>query len=272
MRTTLGALALVGLLALTGCATPADDIAMDAESTAPTASSLDGQWRLAAATDAEGKIDLKTSITTITLTGDDTGGKSACNSYDATVEIGAGHDITIARTVITQVGCDDAAFETIESRYMTALTVVDRSEIVEKQLVLSNEDEEIELVYDAITVTDEASLVGANWQLESTLSGTAPDVVAADVEGAGSILFNDSDFEASGGCSTITGDWTLTGGVLITTDVEIDTSDCSAALIPQEKIVEAVLRGPSTVSLDDTQLSIDSAKAKAGLLFRSSNN
>ena len=271
MRTTIGALALAGLLALTGCATATPSAPLSADATAATESPLDGEWRLVSAVDATGKLDLKTSITTVTLTGENTGGSAPCNSYRAEVVIGAGHDVTITPGATTKAACADTALTTVETRYLEALGRVVRTDIVENQLVLSNEDEKVALTYDAVPVIDTAALVGINWQLESTLTGAGDAAVAKEVTG-GSILFNESDFTANGGCGDITGGWTLTGGVLLFTDVVSDAADCAKAELGQQKFVAASLAKSATIALDDTSLTLTAPSGSTGLLFRSSNN
>ncbi|TBN57231.1 META domain-containing protein [Glaciihabitans arcticus] len=271
MRTTIGALALVALVALTGCATATPSAPETADSTAPTASVLDGEWRLVSATDAKGKVDLGTSITTITLTGEETGGQAPCNVYRATVEIGAGHDVVITPGATTKVACTDAALTAVETRYLAALALVIRTDVVENQLVLSNEDEKIALTYAAAPAVDETALVGINWQLESLLAGVGDEAVPTSATG-GSILFTESDFEARGTCSVITGSWTVAGGLLLLTDVANDLSACGKPLPAGEKVLANTLSTRPTVIIDDVALTLSSATTKSGLQFRASNN
>lgn len=129
--------ALVGALALSGCAGAAGE----------SADGLHGQWRLVAAADAAGAIGLGHATVTLSIDGDIGGGDTACNHYEITLTGGPGPVEVggIENTGLTSVPLN--LMET-ELRYFSALAAVTAADLAGDELRFTTD--EIELRFEPV--------------------------------------------------------------------------------------------------------------------------
>ncbi|TBN57230.1 META domain-containing protein [Glaciihabitans arcticus] len=267
MRRSIIALAIVGALALTGCGPTGEGFPDNGGPTADP-SELDGDWQLADGEDAQGVFDLKESVSTITLTGPRTGGRTSCNIFGATVNVN-GDEINVAPGAVTEAACEDPDLMTLEWRYLAALEEVTNHEVDGETLTLSGGD--VILIFDAVPDVPISEFSGTIWRLEGLVTGAGADGSTASPVGTGGIVFNkDGTVTGNGGCSDFTGQWEVSGGVVVVTALVFEDTDCPNDLVAQEKHVATALGTGFTPLIEGDRLTIFPATGKLGLVYRNS--
>jgi heat shock protein HslJ len=195
------------------------------------------------------------------------GGTAACNSYGGTL-VTDGGSWRVDGWAVTEMACDEPRMAA-ERAYLDALVAVDTwARPTRDELVLSGPG--IELRFDALPPAPTASLTDTTWLLDGLVAGTGPDAaVASPVAGADPAMLRleaDGGVEASTGCRTFTGEWTVAGDeILLTTfgvrddspNVAADgTTTCDEALVAQESHVLSVLGDGFRVEADGSRLTL----------------
>lgn len=91
--------------------------------------SMQGDWVLVAADDADGAFDLTPADVTLSVDGAAISGTAACNRYGSTVvgQIGDSDEqpVRFEGLFQTEMACSDARVMQLEARYLTALGQID---------------------------------------------------------------------------------------------------------------------------------------------------
>jgi len=264
MRRSTLAVAVIAVLALTGCGPTGDGFPN--KTSAP--SELDGDWQLSEGSDAQGAFELKDSVSTITLTGNRTGGRTPCNIFGATVTID-GATISIEPGAVTEAACADSDLMALEPRYLAALGAVTEQKLSGETLTLSGKD--VILTFDKVPDVPISEFSGTIWRLEGLVTGAGADGTVSTPLGSGGIVFNkDGTVTGNGGCSDFTGSWEVSGGVVAVTSLEFADADCPADLVAQEKHVATALGTGFTPLIEGDRLTIFPATGELGLVYRNS--
>ena len=267
MRTTLGIVAIAALL-LTGCST-GSPTGPDASGNSPTADAgpLDGEWVLQSGSDETGDFDLKDSTSTLTLTGANTGGRTACNIFGADVEIDVDDDgsgtVDITPTFQTEAACEDPDLMAFEPRYLGALDAVSTVAVSGETLTLSSDSVTLEFSLAAEVPT--STLVGTEWRLESLVEGDA----VSSVLGNGLLHLNDDGtFIGNGGCADFSGTWEVSDGKVTVEDFAFVAADCPNEYLDQQEHIETVFSEGFTATVEGDQLTLGSLETDNGLVYR----
>ncbi len=110
-----------------------------------------GAWRLVSGASPAGEIiPSEESPVTLEVADDLTvGGRSACNRYSGSVEVG-GSAVTFSPLASTMMACPEPVM-TVETQYLSALAGVDSGTRDGETLTLTGED--VELVFETATTT-----------------------------------------------------------------------------------------------------------------------
>jgi len=267
MRRSILAVAIVGVLALTGCGPTGEGFPDNGGATAAP-SELDGDWQLADGEDAQGEFELGESVSTITLTGPRTGGRTACNIFGATVSV-TGDEITITPGAVTEAACADPALMTLESRYLAALDEVTSHEVDGDTLTLSGGD--VILIFDAVPDVPISEFSGTIWRLEGLITGAGADGTTSSPLGSAGIVFaKDGTVTGNSGCSDFAGQWEVSGGVVVITALQFEDADCPSDLAAQGKHIATALGAGFTPLIEGDRLTIFPATGELGLVYRNS--
>jgi len=264
MRRSTLALAVIAVLALTGCGPTG--AGFPDRTSAP--SELDGDWRLTAGSDAQGKFDIKDAEVTVTLTGNRTGGRTPCNIFGAFVKLD-GARISIEPSAVTEVACADPDLMALEPRYLDALGAVTEQTLSGETLTLSGKD--VILTFEKVPDVPISEFGGTIWRLEGLITGSGADgTVSTPLGSAGIVFTKDGTVTGNGGCSDFTGTWEVSGGVVVVTSLEFADADCPADLVAQEKHVATALGTGFTPLIEGDRLTIFPATGELGLIYRNS--
>ena len=252
------------MLALAACGPVADPGDADGP-----ASELDGAWHLVAGRDADGPFPLGGHEVTLLVDGEEASGRSACNSYMATVAVGQGGEGSVAFSGIggTEMGCEPAVMQ-LEQRYVDALGAVEDADRGAQGLTLSGPDVRLDLELDP-PVRD-AALVGTTWTIEALLDGVdADDSVSSVLPGGHLTLDATGSLSGSTGCRGFRAGWTREGDRVQVEGLEEDaaTGVCADAAETQHRHVLAVLRDGFTADVDGDVLVLVAAGGQ-GLQLR----
>jgi len=267
MRTTLGIVAIAALL-LTGCSTDSPT-GPDTSGKSPTADAgpLGGEWVLQSGSDETGDFDLKDSTSTLTLTGANTGGRSPCNIFGASVEVdvddsGTG-TVDITPTFQTEAACEDPDLMALEPRYLDALDAVADVTVSGETLTLSSKGVTLEFSLAAEVPT--STLVGTEWRLESLVEGES----VSSVLGNGLLHLNDDGtFVGNGGCADFSGTWEVSDGEVAIEDFTFVDADCPTEYLAQQEHIESVFGEGFTATVEGDQLTLDSLTSDNRLVYR----
>ncbi|RZT66439.1 heat shock protein HslJ [Microcella alkaliphila] len=132
-RIALAATAGMLAMGLAGCAASAS-----ADSSAP-----DGTWMLVSASDANGPLPVDAGPVTLVINDGGVGGE-VCNSYGGNVTGTVGRtsagEIAISEVFSTMMWCEADGLMDLESRYVRALQLATKAQLIEGALVLAGDD------------------------------------------------------------------------------------------------------------------------------------
>jgi heat shock protein HslJ len=230
---------------------------------APTASAepdldLTGSWELTAGT---GVPIVEDYPITLSFTGSDVGGISACNQYGGQVSL-AGGEFSIEGLGGTDMACEPAVMAA-EQGYMASLVQVSRVSRDGEELVLSGPD--VELRFARLADPPTADLVDRVWVLETLVVGD----VAGPALGERATLELSSDGEITGstGCRSFSGQWLESGNQIDAPILGMDERECPAELQEQDSHVVSVIGDGFVPTIEGDLLTLTDP-GSIGLVYR----
>ena len=196
----------------------------------------------------------------LSVTGNEFSGRSACNLYGGTAGID-GASLAIEDMGMTAMGCEEAVMDS-ESAYLRALAAVTAWKITDDRLELLGPPEP--LVFERAPEVPISELVGTVWVLETVIEGD--EAFSAVGDPATLVLNDDGSVSGSTGCRSLDGSWTLANGQVFLPELSAD-GRCSADLAVQDGIVVNVLGDGFTPSVDGGVLTLTSM-GNEGLVYR----
>jgi heat shock protein HslJ len=242
MRSAAPALALV--LVLAACTA--------GSSGSPGASGpidLQGSWVLTSGTGPAGPLVLvEGSRVTISFSGSQVSGQSACNQYGGTVAV-AGNAIHFSAMSTTEMACAEPIMG-LEAAYWEAFALVTRVVRQGDTLTLSGQGSRLD--FEPLPEVADAALVGTSWTLDSLIFGDA----VSSVQGSPTLeLRDDGTLVGSTGCRDLTARYQVTGDEVQVSDLAA-AGTCTTDLAQQDELVVGVLDGSFTISIDGLTLTI----------------
>ncbi len=230
------------------------DIVEDGVGAGPAANP-DGDWELVSGVPLVAEFPI-----TMSVEGNQVGGRAACNSYRGSVEFD-GDKVTFGEFAWTEMGCEPTVMES-EAAFLTALMSTTSFQLAGDRLTLSGPDGDLE--FRPVVPTPTADLVDTTWVLETVIEGETASSVAG--EPATLLLSGDGSLSASTGCRTLTGEWLDNGGVIIVPVLSAD-GECPEELSRQDNQVVTVIGDEFRVVIDGDQLTLTSMGGD-GLVYR----
>ncbi len=222
---------------------------------------MTGDWQMSSGTiDGVALAVGADSQITLSVTGTQIGGRSACNNYGGEIAFQEGRPRFIL-TSSTQMACAEPVMA-VEAAFTAVLPrVVDAGRDGDR-LTLTGPG--VELLFDRIPPVPLARLLGTDWVLESIVAGEVVSNVAGDP--ATLRLEADGTFKGSTGCRTFTGRWVEANGGITPTDLGMDQAECPPDLVGQDSHVVGVLEG-YRVTIDGQTLTLTGERGD-GLVYR----
>lgn len=257
---------ITGLLGVLALATAACG-GLGRGSDAPTVDggSVDGDWELVAGqVDGDPLEAPGDHRITLSIEGDEVGGRAACNSYGGEIAVD-GADVSIGTIAVTEMACQPPAVMEAETAYLEALLRVDHAER-DDELVLTGPG--VDLRYREVEPVPTAELVGTEWVLDGLVDGDGPSAGVSSTTGerATLLLADDGTLRASTGCRELEGVYTVDGDEIVITELSADL-ECPEELAAQDDHVVAVLGDGFRVEIDGDRLSVTSRDGR-GLVYR----
>jgi heat shock protein HslJ len=261
-------LAATALLAILAGACGSDSItaAGDSGGSAPNPTGpniIDGSWILTSGTVDEEPMTLIDDYTvTMVITGDEIGGRAACNSYGGFVAIG---DTSFAVDALswTEMGCTPAPME-LEGQFLQGISMVDTATRSGDIATLTGPG--VSFDFALVPPVPTAELVGSTWILNTIIQGETASSTATNAEPATLRLDADGTFVGSTGCRRVSGDYVVSGSSLQFTSWGADGT-CPAELKSQDNSVVSVLEGDISVAIDEIRLTL-TVPGGEGLSYR----
>jgi heat shock protein HslJ len=223
--------------------------------------SVEGPWQLTRGTvDGEEIPILESHPITIVFEGNQVSGTASCNGYGGTYDR-SGSTITFDDLAMTEMACSPPETMTAEAMYAEALTRVD-TVTVDQGLTLSGDG--VELVFEALEPVPDAALTNTVWVLDGLISGDA----VSSVMGARATLefFTDGSMLGSTGCRQFSGQYTISGADVVTTELAADGQECEPDLAEQDNHVLTVLGDGFRVEVDGDNMTLWSV-GDEGLMY-----
>jgi len=248
-------LLIAGLvLVLAACAQAADS---GSDSGSVSATSPDGNWIL-----VSGIAIVDGGPITLSFSGEEIGGRAACNTYGGTATItGDAIEISGGDFFMTEMGCQ-ADIQASEGAYVAALFEVSDWSVQDSQLTLTGQG--VSLVFDPVADVPTAAIVGTNWVLESLVSGEAVSSVSGDPT---LLLSEDGTVAGTTGCRELSGTWVVGGGEIFFPDFSA-SGDCTDELRAQDGLIVTVLGDGFVAEVVGDRLEVADASGE-GLVYRS---
>jgi len=241
-------------LVLAACAQAADPLS---DFGSDSATSPDGNWML-----VSGVPIVEGGPITLSFTGEEFGGRAACNTYGGTAMItGSAIEIPGRDFFMTEMGCQ-ADIQASEGAYVAALFEVSGWSVEDSQLTLTGQG--MPLVFDPVADVPTAAIVGTNWVLESLVSGDAVSSVSGDPT---LLLSEDGTVAGTTGCRELSGTWVVGGGELFFPSLSAN-GDCGPELAAQDGSIIAILEGGFTAQVTGDRLEVTEVSGE-GLVYRS---
>jgi heat shock protein HslJ len=162
---------------------------------------------------------------------------------------------------MTEMACSPPETMTAEAMYAEALTRVD-TVAVDQGLTLSGDG--VELVFEALEPVPDAALTNTVWVLDGLISGDA----VSSVMGARATVefFTDGSMLGSTGCRHFSGQYTISGAEVVTTELAADGPECEPDLAEQDNHVFTVLGDGFRVEVDGDNMTLWSV-GDEGLMY-----
>lgn len=199
---------------------------------------------------------------TLSFTGEEFGGRAACNTYGGTATItGDSIEMPGATFFMTEMGCQ-ADIQASESAFVAALFEVSDWSVENRQLTLTGQG--VSLVFEPVADVPTAAIVGTNWVLESLVSGEA----VSSVSGNPTLLLSEIGTVAgSTGCRELSGTWVVGGGEIFFPELSA-SGECTDELRAQDGLIVTVLGDGFVAEVAGDRLEITDVSGE-GLVYRS---
>ena len=231
------------LTLLAGCAEPSD----------PAGDPTGVVWELQSGSVDDGPVPiLEGNPITLSVTDDEAGGRSACNSYSGDYVV-SGDRIDFSELIQTDMGCMPAEIMESERVYLEGLTRVDGFSMGEGGLSLDGEG--VELVFAPLPPVPDSGLTATVWVLDGLVQGDSVSSVAGDR--ATLEMFSDGSLLGSTGCRSLSGDYVLTGTAVSVSGLEADGA-CPSELTDQDALVVTVLSNGFTAEVQGNTMILTS--------------
>ena len=237
------------------CAQPGDPVAASNESP-------DGDWTL-----VSGVPIVDGGPITLSIDGDDLGGRAACNTYGGTATI-SGDTIAIPADgpggtfFMTEMGCEPS-IQASESAFIDALFAVTNWVVTGDRLELTSAT--ATLVFERLAPVPTADIVGTVWVLESLVEGDGVMSVAGDE--ATLVLSDDGTLSGGTGCRSLNGTWVERNGEIYFPNFAAE-GECAPELAPQDGQIVGVLGDGFTAEVEGDQLLVTDVSGDA-LMYKS---
>lgn len=213
---------------------------------------IDGAWELVRGTHDGADIVVPDGARiTLTITGDELSGTSACNQYGGSFERD-GNSISIGPISMTEMACEEPIMAA-ESAYLAALGDVDT---VEPGRSLWLTGPATDLQFQLVPPVDDAAIVGTTWVLDSLISADAVSSVMGDA--ATLTLTADGVIDGSTGCRSFSGAYELSGDEIRVSRLVTDDRACLDGIADQDDHVLSVIGDAFTAVVDGTRLTLTS--------------
>lgn len=265
MMTRLGlALATAALLAGCGARGGAGSAAPETAPPQP----YDGDWQLESGTSPTGKIPVPDQVT-LTISGADLAGTSACNQYFGTAEIN-GSDFNVDQIGGTEMGCPGKRM-VAEQRYGEAMTASDTISRDGDRLTITGPN--VDLRFTTVVPPEPAALEDTTWTLDSLYLGQDDSAgVSSTIAGARPAtlrLRGGGELRAHTGCRSLQGRWSRDGDTIVTVDVTPTSGfECEAQAREQDDHVVKVIAAGFTATVEGRQLTLVQRNGELGLGYR----
>ncbi len=227
---------------------------------------IDGDWQL-----VSGEVDgrpvpiVEGHRITLSVSGSQLGGRSACNHYGAQLSYGPRSmlgeiAIEISEVAGTAMGCEEEVMAS-EAAYTQALGRVESASHTGERLVLSGGG--AELHFSAVRSAERDPLVDTQWILESLVDGDvafAPQGERAFLE-----LRPDGSLRGSTGCRELSGTYVLHADEVLTTQLAAD-GECPPHLEAQDGLIVSVIGDGFVPRPDGRRLFLESSGGQ-GLVY-----
>lgn len=224
------------------------------------AGTYNGDWRLISGAGPSGEIPVPDQVT-LTLKGPKATGVSACNHYQADVEI-SGSTIAVTGMGGTLMGCPGKR-TVAEERYTGALQAADTIRLDGDRLRITGP--EVDLVFAPIEPPEPAAFEDTKWKLTTLIIGTGPDGTAISTETPAFLIFHaDGSLTGTTGCLDFTGQWQRDGDTVTVTDLPRVDVDCPNAAAQQHDHLWEIFSAPFTVELRERQLDLQQVDGDLG--------
>ena len=229
--------------------------------------SLDGAWGLRSATVDGGVVALLDNHrVTLTIAGDEAGGRAACNGYGSMLRIEGG-TVAFVNLGSNDMACEPSVMD-VEAAYLSALIRVNSAVRAESALRLTGPGVVLEFALLAPAPT--AYLVGVTWMLSEIVQGDTVTSPAEGADGPGEkgwlLLSEDGTLAGSTGCRRLSGEYVVRGDEIVFTSFSAD-GDCVAELWWQDNQVVTMLGDGFTAEIVGRRLIVSSTGGE-GLVFR----
>lgn len=242
------------------CGPPAAGGSDSGLSDAAGAGQYDGEWRLVSGSGPSGDIPVPGQVT-LTLAGRKASGVSACNHYQADVEIN-GSTIAVTGMGGTEMGCPGKR-TVAEERYSAALQAAEAIGLDGERLRISGPD--VDLLFAAIEPPKPAPFEDTKWKLTTLMIGRGPSGTAMSTGAPASLTFRgDGSLTATTGCVDITAQWQRDGDTVTVTDLPRIDVDCPNVSARQHDHLMEIWRAPFTVELRPRQLDLQQVNGNLG--------
>ena len=263
-RKVLTAVAVVVLAA--GCGGKGGVGSAGIETAAP--GPYNGEWRLEAGTSPSGKIPVPDQVT-LTISGADLSGVSACNHYGATAATHGGR-FSIEGLRGTAMGCMGKRV-VAEERYTQALQAADTIQRDGDRLTITGP--KVDLRFAEIVPPEPAALEDTTWTLDSLYYGRGDAAgVSSTIAGAQTAtlqLRGGGELRATTGCRTLKGHWERDGETIVTSEITPTGGfECEPEARDQDDHVVKVLAAGFTATVNGRQLTLEQRDGGTGLGYR----
>ncbi|MFP5489358.1 MAG: META domain-containing protein [Acidimicrobiia bacterium] len=192
---------------------------------------------------------------TVTIDGDQIGGRAACNSFGGTVTWGDDGTISVGQLSQTEMACEPSTVMELESTFLAALMGADRFAVDGDRLTITSGDDA--WAFDRLPPVPTADLVGTTWQLDGYLDGDAVSNEAG-MESATLTLHADGTMTGTTNCRTLTGTWVESGAQVFLPELAADGECTDAAASDLDSRIIGVLGDGFAATVDGRRLTLTS--------------
>ncbi|MCU1535547.1 MAG: putative secreted protein [Glaciihabitans sp.] len=258
MRRALAVVAVL-LLALTGCASGGPHVDM-----APNPR-LAGEWWLVSGSDGSGKLDLGSTLITMTLGGRNAG-RTPCNDYG--INFSGTESLVFPHVAFTKARlCETTPLQDLEARYIAALEHVQYVRVTANNLTLTAPH--IILDFSRAARVSLAHLLDRSWLL-AAIYGRASHQFRTDesLKTSTLMLYSGGRLRAITPCRHFNALYETDAGEVIPTNSSRVLLDCDRDGGDQDADVLRVLSNPFTVTYDSGFLVVRNQRAGLTLAYR----